>query len=716
MTGSRHSFGRPVAVIAAGLVLLAVFAVAGLGQGQAGVGLSQALAAVYHAGDSPADHLIRGVRLPRAVMGILAGSALAAAGALLQTVTRNALASAGTMGINAGAFFVVVAGTVFFPALARSAPLALAFAGGSLAAAVSYLLAGGRKSTPVRLALSGMIVTLVLSSFTGTMQLLYENETGGLFVWGSGLLQQNDWSGVRYAWPWIAAGLAVAWLMSRKLDVMTLGDETARSLGQHIGAVRGTALGLAVLLAAVTVSVVGPIGFIGLMAPHLVKLMGLKRHSLLLPAAAVWGAAILTGADLVARLFISTLGELPAGAVTAGLGAPWLIALAVRESRGRGAAEGQGGTSAAGARWRLPLAIRLANRAALRRAARDAGEPPFILRVQMEAAITYWTWLVLAVLLLGGALVAGIVFGAVRVPPGEVLQVLTGGGESLSRHIVLQLRLPRELAAAAAGALLAASGALLQGAVRNPLADPSVVGITSGAGAGALLLLTLWPAAGAAMLPAASAAGAFAAALAVCGFAYRSGLQPAVLTLVGIAVSAAGAALIQLLVTRSAMGAAPALAWLAGSTYARGWDAFAGLGIGAALILPAAWLLGRRWDLLAFGDAVATGLGLRLRRTRLLAAALGVAAAAVAVAYVGTVGFIGLLAPHAARLAAGQNQRRLLVLASLFGAVFLVLADLIGKTAIAPKEIPSGLMTALVGTPYLLFLLWKSAGPRSGAS
>lgn len=715
MMGRHESFRRPAAVMAAGFLLLAVCMLAGLGQGQAGIGFNQAIVALLRtAGGGAAEELVRGVRLPRAVMGALAGSALAVAGVLLQTVTRNALASAGTMGINAGAFFVVVAGTVFFPSMAQLAPLPLAFAGGCLAAVLSYLLAGGRKSTPVRMALSGMIVTLVISSFTGMLQLLFENETGGLFVWGSGLLQQNDWSGVRYAWPWIMAGLLAAWMCSRRLDVMSLGEETARSLGQHVGLVRGAALALAVLLAAVTVSVVGPIGFIGLMAPHLVRLLGLKRHGLLLPAAAVWGAALLTGADLVSRLFISSLGELPAGAVTAALGAPCLIALALRETRGKSAAEGQAGVSAGGGRWQLPLAAWLAGKAARREEALHPGGA-YILRSRLTAAYSFRLWVLLAALLLAAALVAGIVFGAVRVPPAEVLRVLGGGGESLSRHIVLQLRLPRELAAAAAGALLAASGALLQGAVRNPLADPSVVGITSGAGAGALLLLMLWPAAAGAALPLASAAGAFAAAALVCGFAYRSGLAPTVLTLVGIAVSAAGAALVQLLVIRSAMGAAPALAWLAGSTYARGWDAFAGLGIGAALILPAAWLLGRRWDLLAFGDGVATGLGLKLRQTRLLAAALGVAAAAVAVAYVGTVGFIGLLAPHAARLAAGQNQRRLLVLAPLLGAVFLVLADLIGKTIIAPKEIPSGLVTALVGTPYLLFLLWKSAGSRRGA-
>lgn len=652
-----------------------VFFLAGLTQGLADIGPREVWAALVNPQDTAEHHLIRGVRMPRAVIGMLAGSALAVAGALLQTVTKNPLASAGTFGINAGAFFVVVAGTVFFPGFAHRAPLALALAGGCLAALFAYAMAGGRKGTPVRMALSGMIVSLVLSSFTGMLQLFFENETGGLFVWGSGMLQQNDWSGVQYAWPWVLLCLAAAFMMAPKLDVLDLGDDTARSLGQRVGGLRLAALASAVLLAAVTVSVVGPIGFVGLIAPHLVRLMGLRRHIQLLPVTAIWGAAVLTGADAAARLFVSSLGELPAGAVTAAIGAPWLIWLAIRESGGRANPEGRTSMSIGAVNRRLPYAV----------------------------------WVAGSALLLGGALIAGLMGGSVRLSVSEVAAVLAGGGEELSRHIVLQLRMPRELTAALAGALLAVSGAMLQGTVRNPLADPSVIGVTSGAGAGALLLLTVWPGASGQLLPAAAITGAFAAAGIVYLLSWRKGFQPAVLTLVGIAVSAAGAAAIQLLVIKSSLTAAPALAWLAGSTYARGWSDFRMLAAAAVVLLPASWAVGRHADLLAFGDSVSVGLGLRLRRTRLMAAGLGVAAAAMAVASVGTVGFIGLLGPHAARLCVGQHHKRLVVLSALFGAIMLLLADLVGKTVIAPKEIPSGLVAALIGTPYLLMLMRKSS-------
>lgn len=123
------------------------------------------------------------------------------------------------------------------------------------------------------MALAGLIVSLVLSSFTSALQLIYENQTSGLFVWGSGSLVQNDWVGVRYAWPWVTLGIAGAIWFARPLDLLELNEETSASLGQSVTFTRFAALGLAVLLAGVTVSVVGPIGFIGLIAPHLVRLI-----------------------------------------------------------------------------------------------------------------------------------------------------------------------------------------------------------------------------------------------------------------------------------------------------------------------------------------------------------------------------------------------------------------------------------------------------------
>lgn len=665
-------------VFGGGLAALAVLLFASLTQGAADVTLSDVVGALLHPADLPAHHMVLGVRLPRAVMGLLAGAALAVCGVLLQTVTRNPLASASTFGLNAGAYFLILLTAIFLPGLKSAAPMPIALTGALVAAAMTYCIAGGRRSTPVRMAVSGMIVALVLSAFASALQLLFEHKASELLAWGAGSLVQNDWSGVNYAWPWIASALLLALLLSRSFDLLELGEDTARSLGQQVGGARFAALTLSVLLAGVTVSVVGPIGFIGLIAPHLMRMIGLRRHLLLLPASALWGAVILVGADTIARLFRSTLGELPAGAVTAVIGAPWLIWLAVRGMPEKPSAEG--GTS---------MAIGV-----------------------IRKHVPYAALVAVSLFALAGLLATGLSLGALRLSLTEVGAAIVGGGEDFTRNVVINLRLPRLAVAALAGMALGLSGTLLQGAVRNPLADPSVVGVTAGAGCGALAVLVLWPQASGAWIPAGALIGAGAAACSVYALAWRKGLNPVVLLLVGIGISAVGTAGIQFFVIRAGINAAPALAWLAGSTYSRGWTEAIWLGAVLAAAGPLAWWLGRRVDLLAFGDPVSLGLGLKLQQTRLAAAAAGVALAAAAAACVGAIGFVGLLAPHAVRLLVGQHHRRSVVLSALTGALLLVAADLVGRSVMAPKEIPAGIVVALLGTPYLLLLMYRGAWRR----
>ncbi|MFP4974975.1 iron ABC transporter permease [Paenibacillus sp. CN-4] len=666
---------RIIVVFGGGCAVLIAMLLFSLTQGQEVYAWTTVWEALFRPQDTLEHNILLSMRLPRAVMAVLGGAALAVAGVLLQTLTRNPLASAGTFGINAGAFFVIILSAVFFPALKANVPFLLAFLGGAGAACLSYLLAGGKRGTPVRMALAGMIVTLVLSSFTSTLQLLFENETNGLFIWGSGSLVQNDWQGVRLSWLWIVIPLAAAMLYTRSLDMMELNEEVAGSLGHRVNAARFAALAGAVLLASVTVSVVGPIGFVGLIAPHLVRLIGLHRHRWLIPGSALWGANALLIADSLARMFRSVIGELPAGVVTAVIGAPWLIWLAVREKPEESRPVGEGGSMAVGV---------------------------------VRHRVSFPVLIGLSVILLALLILISLSVGGVRVPLAGVFQTLIGQGEEMHRNLILQLRLPRIAVAGLAGAALAAAGATLQGAVRNPLADPSIIGVTSGAGVGALLMIVVFPAASAGWLPVAAAAGAILAAAAVYLLALRRSFQPAVLILVGIAVTAINSAVIHFLVIRSGMGAAPALAWLAGSTYARGWSQAAILLPVLLVLLPAAWWMGRRIDLLAFGDQTSLGLGLRLQQTRLLAAGVGVVLAAAAVSAVGTIGFIGLMAPHAARVIAGQSYRRNMLLSAMIGAILLVAADGLGRAVLAPKEIPAGLVTAVIGTPYLLLLILRN--------
>lgn len=665
---------RTLLVFGGGITVLIAMLLISLTLGYETYSWSLVLEAILQPQDTLEHHILRGMRFPRAVMSLLAGAALAVSGVLLQTVTRNPLASAGTFGVNAGAFFMIIVAAVFFPALKSQVPFLLAFAGGAAAALMAYMMAGGMRGTPIRMALAGMIVTMVLASFTSSLQLLFENETNGLFIWGSGSLVQNDWSGVSISWPWILLTLAVVLYFAKTLDMMELGDETARSLGQRVGAAKLGAIAAAVLLASVTVSIVGPIGFVGLIAPHLLRLIGMRRHRGLLLGSALWGANVLLLADSTARLFHSTIGELPAGVVTAAIGAPWLIWLAIRDRK----QETRSGES---------------------RSSMNMGV--------IGRALPYPILLLLSFALLIGLVLFSLSVGGMKVPLHAIIGVLTGQGDSQYQSIIMQLRLPRILVAMLAGAALAAAGAAIQGAVRNPLADPSIIGVTSGAGAGALLLIVLLPGTYIHLLPLAAIAGAALSAMIVYLLALRRGFQPAVLILVGIGVTSINAALTHFLVIHSGMNAAPALAWLAGSTYARGWKEIGIIAPVLLALLPLAYWLGRRVDLLAFGDQTSLGLGIKLQQTRLITALLGVALAGAAVAAVGTIGFVGLMAPHAARMMAGHSFRRLLPLSVLLGSIVLVAADALGRTVLAPKEIPAGLVTALIGTPYLVFLMLK---------
>lgn len=675
---SRPVFNwRTLSIYGGGLTALIVLFFVSLCYGEASIPLHTVVDSLMGRQDTLEHNMIWDLRMPRTVIGILAGGALAVAGSLLQTITRNPLAASDTLGINAGAYFIVVLGTIFFPGLMQQSPFLFAVLGGLLAAAAAYFMGGGRTSSPVRLALSGMIVSMVLGSFTSALHIFFSQETQALFLWGSGTLVQNDWSGVIYAWPWVIGITIVALILSRQWDMLELDESTASSLGQKVGMARAAGLIIAVLLAAVIVSVIGPIGFVGLVAPHLVRLSGIRSNRLLLPGVFLWGAALLVGADVLAKMVHNSSLELPTGAVMAIIGAPWLIWLVLTRMK---AANGSGmstsmSTGARSRRWSFgPIAI-------------------------------IFTVLTLALVLLS------TMFGGMRIPMADLLPSLFQSDGLYSA--IVQLRIPRTLVAAGAGAALAISGVLIQMAVRNPLADASIVGVSSGAGLGAMMVIILWPGLPVFLLPMAAIVGAGIAAAIVFSLSWKKGLNPSAVVLLGIAMSAIAGAGIQVLIVRGAVYGSSGFIWLTGSTYARTWDQVKIIGVFLLLLIPLAWWLARRFELLVFDDHSASGLGLNVRRTRLLAMTVGVLLAAGAVACVGTVGFIGLIAPHMVRLLTGNKLRRSMFLSALVGAVMLVLADTIGRTVMAPTEIPSGLLIAIIGTPYFLYLMYRSNWRKS---
>lgn len=312
--------------------------------------------------------------------------------------------------------------------------------------------------------------------------------------------------------------------------------------------------------------------------------------------------------------------------------------------------------------------------------------------------------LVLLAVLSMASLAVALVAGSFTLPPGEVFAALLGA-DGVARPIVIELRLPRALAGFACGGLLALAGALMQVLLRNPLADPYVLGISGGAGVGALSAMLL----GLAGLGVAgfSFVGALAAMLLVFGLAHGDGSWTQTrLLLTGVVVAAGCGAVVALILTVTPEQKIHGmLFWLMGdlSQAAEATPALATLALALAISLPFA----RELNLLARGADQALALGVAVPALRRVVYAVASLATAVAVTTAGSIGFIGLIVPHLVRLAIGNDQRLLLPAAALAGGSLLVLADTLARTIVAPIQLPVGVLTALIGVPVFLYLLSK---------
>lgn len=325
-----------------------------------------------------------------------------------------------------------------------------------------------------------------------------------------------------------------------------------------------------------------------------------------------------------------------------------------------------------------------------------------------------------AAALLVASITVAVTIGPADLSPGDVwrsiadhLAVMVGARPEepalgvLRDGIVWDLRLPRVLTAAAVGAGLAVAGAVMQGLLRNPLADPYLLGLSSGASLGAVAVLVLGVAV---LLPVAAFAGAVLALVAALALAGSLGtITPARTILAGLAVAQLCAAGTSFVIFWSATGDSyrEILAWLMGSLAGAGWPAVA-VAAGAVAVLGTGLALqGRTLDAFAFGDTAAAALGIHVGRVRWVLLTVVALLTGALVAVSGAIGFVGLILPHAVRLVAGAAHRRLLPLAALTGATFLVWADTAARTVFAPRELPVGIVTAFLGAPVFAVLLWR---------
>ncbi len=274
--------------------------------------------------------------------------------------------------------------------------------------------------------------------------------------------------------------------------------------------------------------------------------------------------------------------------------------------------------------------------------------------------------------------------------------------------IVNTLRLPRMLVAALVGLALGISGTIMQGLTRNPLASPDILGISAGAGFAAVTLIVVVRAVPAGVIPVAAFSGALITALLIYLLAWRGGDSPIRLILIGIGLGAITSALTTLMITfGNIYDVQRALIWLTGSVYGRSWREFWALLPWIVLFVPLAFLGARDLNTLNLGEEVARGLGSRVPIQRGLLLITAVALAGATVAAAGTIGFVGLMAPHIARRLVGPDHSGLLPTAGVTGGVIVVAADLVGRTIFAPIELPAGLVTAAIGAPFFIYLLYR---------
>ncbi|MFM5658220.1 Fe(3+)-hydroxamate ABC transporter permease FhuB [Aeromonas veronii] len=599
--------------------------------------------------------------LPRFAVTLLAGAALGLAGILMQQVLRNPLASPTTLGVASGAQLALMMVTLFAPSWLLLGREWIAMAGGSLAMGLVFALAWRRQLNPVVIVFAGLVINLYLAAISMGLLLFFQEELKGLLVWGSGSLVQNSWSGVSYLLPRLLVAAALAVVLVRPLAVLELDDASARSLGVSLQHLRFAGLGLAVFVTACVVSVVGLIGFIGLAAPAMVRLLGIRQLGLRLLWAPILGALMLAATDLLLQS-LSRFWPLliPTGAMTALLGAPLLLWLIPRLGIKSGAPKANAGLLVA----RHPAPARLIG------------------------------------LLLVGLLLA------------VVASLLVGQGMAgwswpswLRWQAQLEWRLPRTLAAGAAGVLLALAGTLLQRVSNNPMASPELLGVSGGTFMGVIATALLLPALPLPLMLSGGLLGAFGCLLLLVVVNRKQGFQPERILLSGIAITALFEPLQAIALANGDMRVQQLLSWMSGSTYYVTLPVAYGL-VGLALLMLAACLLVSRWlDLLPMGAAVATALGIRLNRAQLAILLLVAVLTASATLVVGPLSFVGLLAPHMAKLMGLVRARWHLLGAATSGALLMVSADWVGQQILFPQEVPVGLVSTLLGGAYFMWCL-----------
>ena len=608
----------------------------------------------------PLDALmVQNNTLPRMAMALLAGGSTAMATMLMQQLMRNPLASDSTLAVSSGAQAALVAATVFAPSFLAYGTSAVAFAGAAAALGAVLRLSARRALQPLSVVLAGLVVSLYLGSLTGIMMLFFSEETRGVMQWGSGSLVQDSWRDtLGLLWRIAVAAILTAFLI-KPLNIMSLGDTQAESAGIPVKKIRLLSLAVAAFLSAGVVGFVGMMGFVGLAAATLVRQMGVRTLSMRLICSFIVGALLLMLTDNGLMLLKHYRGtDLPAGAVTALVGAPLLLWLT----------------------------------------AKAPPRPSFQTTSDISTAALHVPRLLRFLPLIAVAV--------------SVLAFTVGRYDETLRLTIdpeyFVFRYPRVLLAAATGTMLALTGVILQRLTQNPMAGPELLGISSGTAFGAMAVVMLFGIT--------SGSGWFwltgiASALVSLGllmlFNRKNGFTPEKILLTGMALAALADAAIRIWTASGDFRVQLLLLWMSGSTYQATPESALTVGLLAVasllLILPL-----QRWlGLLSLNATIARSVGINVSLARLVLIVSSAALTALSTLLIGPLSFVGLLAPHLARMLGARLPKQQLAAAALIGASVMMTADWLGRQVMFPYEVPAGMMATLIGGAYFMMMMRK---------
>lgn len=616
-----------------------------------------ALAVTPFQAESFADFNFVYAQLPRVVITLLVGSTLGLVGSLMQQLTQNHLTSPFTLGTSSGAWLGLIILSVLLPdAIADYS--ALAAMGGALTAfAFILLITGMHNITGLPLVISGMVINILLGSLATAIILLNQQYAQNVFMWGAGDLAQNGWDWVLWLLPRLSLAVPLLLFAPRILLLLRLGQTGAAARGLPVVPVFLLLMISGIWLVSAAITAVGLIGFIGLLTPNIARALGARTAKEELYTSLLLGALLLMVTDLLSMTLSHWLGQvIPSGVTAAAIGAPALVWFNRKKMQAQD-----------------NIAVRLPD---------------------SRSSVSRIT-----VMLFSSLCITAVLLYLLAQPDTPEWSF------ALPDPYQWELRWPRAMTAISAGIGLAVAGTILQRLLYNPLASPSILGVSSGA-TFALVFSTLFFGQS---LVATHWVTAMAGSMVVLGILLLLGKRhqyaPSGMILTGIALSALLQALIQFCLAQGSQDSYEIMQWLAGSTYhVTGTRALLLCGFITALLTMA--LATSRWlTLLSVSRSFAAARGINPQTVSLILLTIVALLCAVITATLGPIAFVGLVAPHMAMMLGAQTVKRQLLLSALIGSTALLWADWLGQVLLYPDQIAAGTLVAIIGALYFLGLL-----------